>query len=207
LNLAARGGYPKIVNFLLSKGANATTADNEGWTPAAWALSMGHIEVSQVIANHGNRLGNIGVAAPFSSPHVSPTTLLPLRAIQYKADRVIAAERYTKDVLARRAREQAARQETMRKKKERELLAMQEEAALRRKKELKRSYMRDAREQQSDPTARQPQQRGKFKKKVDLDASPAKEKESVAEEVAAQEAAEEAGAAAGAAEEEGEPAS
>ena len=35
LNLAARGGYPKIVDYLLSKGANAAIADNQGWTPAA----------------------------------------------------------------------------------------------------------------------------------------------------------------------------
>jgi len=82
LNLAARGGYPKVVKFLLENRAKPSVPDSNGWTAAVWALAMGHLDVLQEMANFGVPLEDLGQGVPFDSAHMSPTTLLPLPCVR-----------------------------------------------------------------------------------------------------------------------------
>jgi hypothetical protein len=57
-------------------------------------------------------------AAPFASTHMSPTTLMPLPCVRYKADQAYARMELEKQELARRAKAHALKQEQMRAQKE-----------------------------------------------------------------------------------------
>lgn len=146
LNLAARGGYPKIVQFLLERKAKASVADKNGWTAAVWALTMGHLEVLQTMANFGVPLEDLGQGAPFDSVHVGPTTLLPVPCVLYRADQARAVAAQEKRDAADRANKHAIKQAELRAAKEAALLDAQR-ALMEKKTEIYRHrYMRDARE-------------------------------------------------------------
>jgi ankyrin repeat protein len=55
LHYAAVGGHKEIVTFLLSKGAQANTRDEQGSTPLMWACEDGHLDVVQIL--HGETEG------------------------------------------------------------------------------------------------------------------------------------------------------
>ena len=50
---AARGGYAECVRFLLSKGASPMLQDNAGGTVLHHAIEKGHIDVLEVLLEHG----------------------------------------------------------------------------------------------------------------------------------------------------------
>jgi ankyrin repeat protein len=50
---AARGGYAEVVRFLLLRGASPLRQDNAGGTVLHHAIEKGHIEVLQVLLEHG----------------------------------------------------------------------------------------------------------------------------------------------------------
>lgn len=49
-----------MVKFLLDNRAKASTPDSNGWTAAVWALTMGHLEVLQIMADKGVSLEDLG---------------------------------------------------------------------------------------------------------------------------------------------------
>lgn len=146
LNLAARGGCPKLVKFLLENKAKANVPDSNGWTAAVWALTMGHLEVLQTMADMGVSLQDLGRAAPFQSEHMSATTLMPLPCVRYKADQTAARNELARTEMLARAKAHALKQEQMRAEKEAELLGMQEKLKVAKLAEYRHRYMRDARE-------------------------------------------------------------
>ena len=50
---AARGGYAEVVRFLLLRGASPLRQDNAGGTVLHHAIEKGHMEVLQVLLEHG----------------------------------------------------------------------------------------------------------------------------------------------------------
>jgi len=146
LNLACRGGYPKVVKYLLEAGAKADVADNNGWTAAMWALAMGHLEVIQTMADLGVPMADLGSPAPFASGFMSATTLLPLPAIRYKADQARARAATEASEMRARASAHATRMEELRVAKEAELLGAQEKMKADKVAQYRHRYMRDARE-------------------------------------------------------------
>jgi hypothetical protein len=146
LNLAARGGYPKVCRFLLERGAKATVPDANGWTAAMWALAMGHLDVIQTLADMGTPMEDLGTPAPFSSGSMSGATLLPLPCIRYKADQTYARTVTEKREMAARANAHATRMEELRAAKEAELLGAQEKMKAEKISTYRHRYMRDARE-------------------------------------------------------------
>lgn len=50
---ASRGGYAEVVRYLLEKGASPLKQDNAGGTVLHHAIEKGHIEVVQVLIEHG----------------------------------------------------------------------------------------------------------------------------------------------------------
>ena len=54
LGFAARNNMPDMVEFLLSRGAPSNLPDDEPWsTPLAWSERRGHVEIAQILRNHG----------------------------------------------------------------------------------------------------------------------------------------------------------
>jgi ankyrin repeat protein len=52
LHYAARGGREDVVKFLLSKGADAKSQREDGWTPFMEASSNGHVGVARMLLEH-----------------------------------------------------------------------------------------------------------------------------------------------------------
>ena len=52
LILAAGKGYKEVVGLLVEAGANVNLADNKG-TPLAWAINTKHLEIADLIRQHG----------------------------------------------------------------------------------------------------------------------------------------------------------
>eukprot|EP00957_Ditylum_brightwellii_P060097 4563924-Ditylum_brightwellii.AAC.1 len=53
LHIAAREGHKKVVEVLLSHGADVNNATNSGWKPIHFAAREGHKEVVKVLLSHG----------------------------------------------------------------------------------------------------------------------------------------------------------
>jgi ankyrin repeat protein len=49
---AARGGHGEVVAFLLEKGAQASTRDDNNVTPLMWACIKGHLGVVRILVHH-----------------------------------------------------------------------------------------------------------------------------------------------------------
>lgn len=77
---------------------------------------------------------------------MSPTTLMPLPCVRYKADQAVARNKLAKEELAKRAKAHTLKQEQMRAEKEAELLGMQEKLKIAKLAEYRHRFMRDARE-------------------------------------------------------------
>lgn len=64
LTFAALGGESGLVEFLISKGANANEVDDDGLSALAWATLTNHVETIQVLLTRGaqvNRVDNFGM--------------------------------------------------------------------------------------------------------------------------------------------------
>src|SRR6185503_6086035 len=53
LMVAARSGYPEVVEQLLAKGANVNARAGRGQTALMWAVSQKHADVVKVLLAHG----------------------------------------------------------------------------------------------------------------------------------------------------------
>jgi ankyrin repeat protein len=53
INLAAEGGYPKVIQLLLAAGANVDAPEDEGQTALMLAADRGHMEVVQLLLRSG----------------------------------------------------------------------------------------------------------------------------------------------------------
>ncbi len=51
--VAARGGYPDVVELLLNKDANVNAHGARGQTALMWAVAQKHPEVVKVLLAHG----------------------------------------------------------------------------------------------------------------------------------------------------------
>jgi ankyrin repeat protein len=56
LHMAAAGGDPTIIEFLLSKGADVECRENDGWTPLHTAAYKGHLAVVKALIAGGARV-------------------------------------------------------------------------------------------------------------------------------------------------------
>lgn len=151
LALAARVGHGPVVAFLLASGASFSAADSRGWTPACWALAMGHVDVLQAMANFGVPLDQLGglPSAPFSSPWLAPSSLLPLACVRYRAAQHAARLEEERREIDRRAEDRARRERELQEQREREVKQVEERYLQRRVRDLKKKYMRDVREDPS----------------------------------------------------------
>jgi hypothetical protein len=53
LDLASGSGKLDVVRFLIERGANIHTKDNEGWNPLHIASQNGHLDVVRMLINAG----------------------------------------------------------------------------------------------------------------------------------------------------------
>ncbi|KAF5617640.1 ankyrin repeat domain protein [Fusarium sp. NRRL 25303] len=82
LNIACADGSNDFVALLLSKGADFTTTDDDGWTPLNLASSKGHVEVVEILLEKGadfttaNNYGWTPLNSASSKGHVEVVEIL-----------------------------------------------------------------------------------------------------------------------------------
>lgn len=107
---AGRGGYPKVVRLLVAKGPGAASVeDARGWRAVDWALSIGHLECAQALADADVPTAAAGAAFPGRSQLVSHQSLLPASALDYRREHARRADREGAAEVERLLRAKSAR--------------------------------------------------------------------------------------------------
>ena len=83
MHVAAKWGKIKMVNLLMSKGANIEAKTRDGLTPLHCAARSGHHEVVDILIEKGAPIGSKTKVRTESTACVSPAKRFPLAEINY----------------------------------------------------------------------------------------------------------------------------
>eukprot|EP00249_Psilotum_nudum_P003031 c16351_g1_i3 orf=980-1867(-) len=94
LHVAACQGHPKVVKFLLEKGANVNARDRWGSTPLADARHYDNKEVCRILETYGAKLPDISDKVPMRVANLTDVPEYEINPAELSAKRVLGSSKY-----------------------------------------------------------------------------------------------------------------
>eukprot|EP00249_Psilotum_nudum_P003030 c16351_g1_i2 orf=169-756(-) len=93
LHVAACQGHPKVVKFLLEKGANVNARDRWGSTPLADARHYDNKEVCRILETYGAKLPDISDKVPMRVANLTDVPEYEINPAELSAKRVLGSSK------------------------------------------------------------------------------------------------------------------